>query len=144
MEDERIVALYWERSEEAIRQTQSKYDNYCMGIAGRILSNHEDARECVNDTYLQAWKSIPPKWPTFLYGFLAAICRNLSFNRLDWLLAAKRNAQVVELSQEMQLCIPDTRQDAQLEGRDLKQLLESFLDSLPQESRLIFLRRYLQ
>ena len=54
MEDERIVALYWERSEDAIRQTQSKYDNYCMGIAGRILSNHEDARERVNDTYLAA------------------------------------------------------------------------------------------
>ena len=143
MEETKILALFWERNEEAIKETDHAYGSKLFHLSCNILGRREDAQECVNDTYLQAWKSIPPKWPKFLYGFLAAICRNLSFNRLDWLLAAKRNAQVVELSQEMQLCIPDTRQDAQLEGRDLKQLLESFLDSLPQESRLIFLRRYL-
>ena len=143
MEDTKILALYWERDEEAVKQTDQAYGSKLFSLSCNILGRREDAQECVNDTYLQAWRSIPPKWPKYLYAFLAAVCRNLSFTRLDWILAAKRNAPVVELTQEMQLCIPDTRQDAQLEAGELKRLLESFLESLPKESRLIFLRRYL-
>ena len=92
---------------------------------------------------METWKSLPPKRPTYFYAFLAAICRNLSLNKLDWKLAAKRRAEIVALTQEMENCIPDTLQEIEADRRELKRVLEAFLESLPRESRLIFLRRYL-
>ena len=143
MEDETIITLFWERNEQAIRETDAAYGRKLFALSNRILGDREDAEESVSDTYLEAWNAIPPKRPRNLYGFLAAICRNLSFNRLDWKLAAKRNAEVVLLTQEMENCIPDRRLDGEMDGRELRRVLERFLQSLSQESRLIFLRRYL-
>ena len=112
-------------------------------LSNKILNNREDAEESVNDTYMETWKTIPPKHPAHFYAFLAAICRNLSLNRLDWRMAAKRNAEVVALTQEMETCIPDKRQEAEMDRQELRHVLEAFLESLSNESRLIFLRRYL-
>lgn len=98
MEDNQIIDLYFARSEAAIAQTAAKYGNYCYRIADNILSSREDAQECVNDTYWQTWNSIPPERPGILYAFLAAICRHLSLNRLDWRSAAKRSGCMVELT----------------------------------------------
>lgn len=142
MEDTRIIELYWRRDEEAIYQTDIQYGARLMGLAKRILLSREDAQESVNDTYLNTWQAIPPHRPRCLFAFLAAICRRLSLNRLDWNLADKRHGQVVSLTQQMQACIPDSAQERMLEGRELGQVLDAFLESLPQESRLIFLRRY--
>lgn len=143
VDDGTILKLYFARDEQAIRETDRAYGRKLYSLSQRILSSREDAQESVNDTYLQTWRSIPPKKPRYFYAFLAAICRNLSLNRLDWNLAAKRKAEVVYLSQEMELCIPDRRQEDHMESRQLRQILESFLDTLPKEHRLIFLRRYL-
>ena len=143
MNDEQILDLYWARNEEAIACTDRVYGHRLQGLAYRILLRREDAEESVSDTYLETWKSIPPKSPKYFYAYLASLCRNISFNRLDWRLAAKRNGEVVALTQEMETCIPDKCQDAQMEARELRRILESFLDSLSKESRLIFLRRYL-
>lgn len=143
MEDANIIALFFQRSEQAIRETEKAYGRKLRMLSNRILRNQEDSQECVNDTYMEAWKTIPPQKPTYFYAFLASICRNISLNRLDWNLAAKRHAEVVSLTQEMELCIPDSRQSDTMDSREIKALLESFLTSLPQESRLIFLRRYL-
>ena len=143
MDDATILGLYWERSEQALRETEAAYGRKLFRLSNRILNCREDAEECVSDTYLETWQAIPPQRPRCLYAFLAAICRNLSLNRLDWNLAAKRHGQVVALTQEMSLCIPDTRQDSVPEGRELRRILEAFLEGLPQESRLMFLRRYL-
>ena len=66
MEDERIVELYWERSESAISETETKYGRYLKTVAVNILSNEEDSLECVNDTYLNAWNAIPPARPKVL------------------------------------------------------------------------------
>lgn len=143
MEDAKIIALYWERNEQAVKETDNAYGRKLFMLSHNILNNREDAEEKVSDTYMAAWKSIPPKRPRYFYAFLASICRNLSFNCLDWKLAAKRKAEVVALTQEMENCIPDSRQDFQMEGKELKRVLEAFLDTLPRESRLIFLRRYL-
>lgn len=143
MDDGTILKLYFARDEQAIRETDRAYGRKLYSLSQRILSSREDAQESVNDTYLQTWRTIPPKKPRYFYAFLAAICRNLSLNRLDWNLAAKRKAEVVYLSQEMELCIPDRRQEDHMESRQLRQVLENFLDSLPKEHRLIFLRRYL-
>lgn len=143
MEDAKIIALFWDRNEQAVHETDAAYGRRLHALSNNILNNIEDAEESVSDTYMETWKSIPPKCPEFFYAFLASICRHVSFNRLDWRLAAKRNAEVVTLTQEMQCCIPDNRQMAEFESRELRRILEAFLDSLNKESRLIFLRRYL-
>ena len=143
MDDAKIIDLFWARKEEAIQETDKAYGRKLHVLANKILNNREDAEESVSDTYMEVWKSIPPKHPKYFYAFLASICRNMSFNRLDWRLAAKRNAEVVALTQEMEMCIPDTRQEGELDRRELRRTLEAFLDSLSKESRLIFLRRYL-
>lgn len=143
MEDAKIIALFWERNEQAIKETDAAYGRRLYALSSNILNNREDVEESVSDTYMETWKSIPPKCPEFLYAFLASICRHISFNRLDWRMAAKRNAEVVALTHELECCIPDNRQAAELESRELRRILEAFLDSLNKENRLIFLRRYL-
>ena len=142
MEDDRIVALYWARSEDAITETSEKYGKYCYAIAYHILSNAEDAEESVNDTYLAAWRTIPPKRPKYFFAYLAKICRNFAFGKLDWLDAARRKAEVVTLSEEMELCIPDTSRDSAAEGREITRALNAFLGTLTQENRRLFVRRY--
>lgn len=142
MEDEKIIELYWARNEDAIRETDTAYGRKLHVLSNRILHRREDAEESVSDTYMRAWKSIPPQRPQYFFAFLAAICRRLSLNRLDWNTAAKRNAAVVSLTGEMELCIPDAAQQAAMEGKELGRLLNGFLETLSRESRLIFLRRY--
>ena len=90
MEDSKIVQLYWNRDEQAIGATADKYGRYCASIARNILGNREDAEECVNDTYLNAWNAIPPHRPGILSAFLGKITRNLSFNRYQYNTADKR------------------------------------------------------
>ena len=143
MEDANIIALFFERNEQAVKETDTAYGRKLYVLSNNILRSREDAEESVSDTYMEAWKSIPPKRPKYFYAFLASICRNLSLNRLDWRMAAKRNAEVVALTQEMEGCIPDRRQDAEMDRRELRRILEAFLESLSKENRLIFLRRYL-
>ena len=90
MDDERIVELYFERSEAAIEQTHKKYGNYCHKIAYNVLFSHPDAEECVNDTYLRAWSAIPPQRPSRLAAFLGKITRNLALDRYFAAKAKKR------------------------------------------------------
>ena len=142
LEDSQIIALFWAREEEAIAQTHAAYGRKLFCLSERILGSRQDAEERVNDTYLKVWNLIPPQRPRFFYAFLASICRHLSFHRLDWNQAAKRKAQVVCLTEEMELCIPDPSRERELEAREIGQALTAFLETLPQETRLIFLRRY--
>ena len=149
MEDAKIIDLFWARSEDAIAQTDVVYGKKLNTLANNILRNQEDAEESVSDTYLSAWNSymqtwntIPPHRPKYFFAFLASICRHLSLNKLDWKVAARRNAEVVSLTEEMERCIPDTGHDRTMEARELGKILDAFLESLPKESRLIFLRRY--
>ena len=143
MDDAKIIALFFARDEQAVKETDNAYGRRLYLLSNNILNNPQDAEESVSDTYMETWKTIPPKRPKYFYAFLASICRNLSFNKLDWRMADKRNAEVVALTQEMESCIPDTRQEGELDRRELRRCLEAFLDSLTKESRLIFLRRYL-
>lgn len=97
MEDREIVNLYWERNSNAIKETASKYGGYCKAIAKNILGNNEDAEECVNDTYLNTWNSIPPNRPNVLSTYLGKITRNLSFDRFRHRHADKRGGGEIEL-----------------------------------------------
>ena len=142
MKDEQIIDLYFQRSEEAIRQTEAAHGHKLYTLAYRILCSREDAEESVSDTYLKAWDSIPPTKPTFFFAYLSKICRFICFGKLDWQNAAKRKAEMVELTAEMELCIPDSRQQLEAERRELGEVLNDFLGTLNEESRKIFMRRY--
>lgn len=142
MEDAKILDLYFARDEDAIRETDTAYGKRLHTLAKNILRNREDAEESVNDTYAEVWKSIPPRRPKYFFAFLASICRHLSLNRVDWKQAAKRRAQVVPLTEEMENCIPDAAHQRQMEAKELGRLLDLFLEGLAKDSRLIFLRRY--
>lgn len=142
MDDTKIIELFWARSEDAIAQTDAAYGRKLYCLANRILHNGQDAEESVNDTYMKVWNLIPPQKPSFFYAFIASICRHLSFHKVDWNQAAKRNAELVTLTEEMELCIPDPSRDREMEAREIGRVLSDFLNTLPKETRLIFLRRY--
>lgn len=142
MEDAQIIALYWDRNEDAIQQTDAVYGRRLHALADKILNSCEDAQESVNDTYLTAWNTIPPQRPRYFFAYLAKICRNCAFGILDWKNAARRKAEVISLSDELQQCIPDRSLDRALEVRELGRLINRFLEETEQESRMIFLRRY--
>jgi len=140
--DTEIIELYWARNEDAIRETDLVYGRKLHGLADRIVQNYEDAQECVSDTYMKTWDTIPPQRPNYFFAYLAKICRNFALGVLDWKSAAKRKGEVVALTQEMESCIPDPSHERKLEGAELGAVLNRFLESLPYESRVIFLRRY--
>lgn len=142
MDDAAIIDLYWARSEDAIGETDKVYGRKLHVLADRVVQSYEDAQECVSDTYMKAWDTIPPQRPVHFFAYLAKICRNFSLSRLDWKNAAKRKGEVVSLTAEMELCIPDRRAEQPMDGEELGRLLSAFLDGLSQESRLIFMRRY--
>ncbi len=142
MTDEQIIALYWHRSEEAISQTDASYGRKLRGLSQRILGNPEDASEVVNDTYMKTWQTIPSNRPQYFYAYIAAICRHLSLNLLDRKQAQKRSAEIVAITDELELCIPDESHDRAARGKEIAKAMDAFLSQLPKDSRLIFLRRY--
>ena len=142
MEDSKIIDLFFARNEAAIEQVDDTYGRRLFTLADRIVNNDQDAEESVSDTYMKAWVTIPPTKPVYLFAYLAKICRNFALKKLDWKAAAKRNAEVVSLTQEMELCIPDTSRDREIETRELGQLLDAFLRTLSNENQMVFLRRY--
>lgn len=142
MTDEKILDFYWARSESAIAETEKKYGCYCYSIAYHILSDHQDSEECVSDTYLHAWNSIPPKRPNRLSVYLGKLTRNLSINRLQKETAKKRGGGQIEIAlDELIECIPNV-QDSITEKVVFTDALNCFLDDLSPETRKIFLLRY--
>lgn len=143
MEDDKIIELYWNRNEEAIRLTSEKYGAFCYHIAHNILRDAEDAGECVNDTWFRAWTVIPPNRPRYLQAFLGKITRNLSLDRYRKNRADKRGGGTVEvLYDELEECISDSRQEIRAEDFLIAEVLEDFLESLAHDARIIFVRRY--
>lgn len=144
MEDTGIIELYWARDEQALKQTDIKYGGYCRSIANNILHSHEDAEECVWDTWLHAWNAMPPQRPSVLSAFLGRITRNLSFDRYKAAHAEKRGGGSIPLAlDELSQCVP-AASDAQLavEQKELTAAIERFLRTLPQRECSVFLRRY--
>jgi len=144
MEDEAIVSLYWERSEQAINETEQKYGGFCYSIAYNLLHNTEDASESVNDTYLEAWNSMPPHKPNSLSAFLGRITRRLSVDRWRSAHAQKRGGgEYPLLLDELSECIPsESSVEVQVELKELAKSVNQFLNSLSEEKRQVFLRRY--
>jgi len=142
--DEQIIELYWQRNENAIQATNSQYGAYCYAISNNILHNHESSEECVNDTWLRAWNAIPPQRPDRLKIFLAKIARNLSFDRYKSLTAEKRGrGETVAVLDELEECVvASTDVEAEIQAKELAQLINDFLNVLCDKERNIFLRRY--
>ena len=143
MNDTEIISLYWKRDESAISETEAKYGAYCRAIARNILSNAQDEQECVNDTYLAAWNSMPPQKPALLKAYLGKIARRTSLKKWRDAHALKRGGSEVQpVLDELAECIPGNSIESALEAAELTRLINGFLGSLPATERRIFLRRY--
>lgn len=144
MEDKAIVDLYWQRSDQAILETDRKYGRYCHAIAYNIMTNYEDAEECVNDTWFRAWNLMPDKRPTILSTFLGTISRNLALDRYRRRSRQKRGGGETELAlDELSDCIPDRGGvEQKIEEQELAQAIDAFLSTLPATDRKIFVSRY--
>ncbi|MCQ2429775.1 MAG: sigma-70 family RNA polymerase sigma factor [Clostridia bacterium] len=134
MDDPSIIALYFARNEQAVAETEKVYGRYCMTVSMNILSRTQDAEECVNDTYLKAWNSIPPTRPRSLKAYLGRIVRNLSLNRLR----DRRNEDLLLAFDELEACIPVRDEQAS----ELPGLINDFLRTLSDLDRRLFLGRY--
>lgn len=145
MEDAKIVDLYWERDEDAINQTQIKYERYLMKVADNILNDTEDSSESVNDTYLKAWNSMPPHRPSMLSTFLGKITRRVSIDLYRKKHADKRCGSEYEVSlQEMQEngIEPAGAMENESEYMDLGKYISDYLKTISEDNRNIFIRRY--
>lgn len=144
MEDEQIVALYWERDEGAIRLTQEKYDRYLTKIAMNILASHEDSRESVNDTYLAAWNSMPTHRPQVLSAYLAKLTRRISIDRFRYRTRDKRRESEYALSlEELGDCVSGGNTTEEIVNlRLLTDAIGIFLRLQGEEARTVFLGRY--
>ncbi len=143
MEDGEIIALYFARNEDAIRETDRKYGAFCRRIARNVLPLREDAEECVNDTWHTAWNRIPPTLPASLRAFLGRITRDLAIDRFRTLRAQKRCADMELLLSELDDCVPAQADiERTVERRELTVAVENWLRGLEPDERALFLRRY--
>lgn len=143
MTDFEIISLYWKRSEEAITCTMKKYGRYLLKIAKNILGIHEEAEECVNETYMSAWNQLPPDWPEQFLPYLGRISRCIALNRYDHLTAQKRNMNMSIQLSELEDCLSvDGTVEQQYEEKELAAAISAFLRTEDKESRAMFIRRY--
>ena len=142
MTDEEIIALFWARDEDAIRQTDRRYGAYCRSLSRRIVANAEDAEECVNDSYLSLWQRIPPERPPMFLPFLAQIVRNISISRLRRSEAQKRGRALTVALGELRQVAGRDDPESRVAAAELGVEIGRFLRTLPELHRGIFLRRY--
>lgn len=143
LEDEKIIDLYWERSESAITETDKKYRSRCIYVARSVLNDISDAEECLNDTYLTAWNLMPPERPKFLSSFLFKIVRNLSLNKLRFNNNSKRKKDISFSTEELEECVDgNSSVEDKFDESEVVNAINDFLESLKKDRRYIFVRRY--
>ena len=144
MDDKAIIRMFFDRDENGLSAASKKYGAYCLKIAKNILGNNEDAEECVNDAYLNAWNSIPPKNPENLAAYLAKIVRNLSFNLYKKNHAEKRGCGQIPLvlDELAEIVSGKENPEKELDGKLLSEKINLFLSQLTAEKRNIFVCRY--
>lgn len=141
MDDNTIISLFWSRDETAINETKLKYGSRLHSLAMNILHDSEDSDEILNDTFFAALETIPPAKPDRLFSYLAKLCRYKAYSRLDFKTAKKRSAQTIELTAEMEACLPSP-EIISVSDKELVELINRFLAELTQEKRMIFVRKY--
>ncbi len=143
LEDNEIIELFWQRSQQAIAETDGKYGGRLQSLSMNILHDREDAEECVNDTYHATWNTLPPQRPNYFFAYLAKLARNFSFGKYDYYHAQKRNVTVVELSDEIENCIPSPNDlEQKMDSKEIGRIISEFLYTQPPEMRMVFVRRY--
>ena len=143
IDDEKIIDLFFERSEQGIRELDNKYGAVCHKLSNNIVNNRQDAEECVNDAYLGAWNAIPPARPNPLLSYILKIVRNISLKTYWRKKAAKRSGHYTIALAEIEGCIADQKTvEDELDARELARIMGEFLDTLTLENRVIFMRRY--
>ena len=143
MEDSEIIGLYFNRDEKALAETAAKYGAFCLTIALNISRSREDAQECVNDAYLQAWNAIPPQRPDHLGAWLGRVVRNNAYNLWTKNHRQKRCAGMEELLHELADCIPSpVTVEREIEEQELTEVINTWLASLRKKDRILFVRRY--
>ena len=144
MTDEKIIELFFKRDESAISSCDIKYGSRLRGLGERITADPYTAEECVDDTYLKTWNTVPPKNPrNYLFAYLAKILRNLSIDKVRALSREKRSAAMTVLSDELTEAVPASEStDSQLIKNELSNLITSFVSKLGEEQRRIFVMRY--
>ncbi len=143
IDDEKIIEMFFQRSEQGIRELDVKYGKICRNLSYNIVNNRQDAEECVNDAYLGAWNAIPPVRPDPLLSYIVKIVRNISL-KIYWRKeAAKRSGHYTIALEEIEGCIADQKTvEDEIEARELARIIGEFLDTLTLENRVIFMRRY--
>lgn len=141
-DDLRIIELYFERDEQAIKETDSKYGKLCHSIAYNILNNREDSEECVNDTYVGVWNAIPPTRPNNFMAFICKIARNLSLKRLEFTKREKRSADIIISFEELVAVLPDERYAPNISDEDIGKVISEFLRNQKEDAKNVFIRKY--
>lgn len=144
MDDEGIISLYFSRDEKAIRETSVRFGSALMKNAMHILGNREEAEECVNDTYFELWRTIPPQHPSHLTAFILTVVRHLAMNRIKHEKTKKRGGGAVQLAlEELDNILPAGDDvEAHAESKITAEAINRFLGTLTKEQRILFLRRY--
>ena len=140
MEDSQIIAFLFERSEQAIRAIQEKYSGLCRSVVSNILPDIRDVEECISDTYLRVWKSIPPQHPDRLDSYIARIARNAALDRHYYNCASLRNSALTLAYEELEYALPS--RDEAIEAVTFRTFLNHFLRSQKKDARIMFIRRY--
>ena len=142
MEDSRIIQLFFDGAENAIQVLSAKYGKLCYRIAYNVLSDHGDAQECENDTYLRVWDTVPPTWPDNLRAYVSRIARNLALDRVRYQGRQKRSIPVDLVLSELSECIP-ALESVEADADDtVSQAVASYLETLDELTRVLFVRRY--
>ncbi len=142
MDDLKIIELYFQRNEQAIEETASKYGKLCHNIAYNILRSYEDSEECVNDTYIGVWNTVPPTRPNNFMGFVCKIARNLSLKRLEFKTREKRSADMLLSFEELAEILPDEGFAPNRSDEEIGLLISQFLREQTEISRNVFIRKY--
>jgi len=143
MDDSKIIELYWERSEDAIKETKTKYGRLCQHIVRNILHNAQDEEECISDTYFGVWNSIPPQKPNVFSSFVGRIARNQALKKYEYNSAEKRNPEVLCSLNELEEVVSGVDSvESEFESRRIEKAIRDFLWHQDEEKRLIFVRRY--
>ena len=142
MDDLKIIELYFERNEQAIKETDIKYGKLCHSISFNILKNREDSEECVNDTYAGIWNAIPPTRPNNFMAFVCRIARNISLKRLEFMKRDKRSADVLVSFDELEGILSDEQFAQNITDEDVGKSISRFLRNQKEDVRNVFIRKY--
>lgn len=143
MKDASIIELYWNRDENAIKETKQKYGRLCAGVAENMLDSAQDCEECVSDTYLTVWNCIPPAKPDRFPAFLCKITRNLALKKIEYNTAVKRNKNMVSSLDELGDCVSGSEStDEHIDMRELTSAINSFLSDRKKREQIVFVKRY--